>query len=310
MSDETIKRKYIKSLIEDAGLATAINNFQNILDVIRNNVFNAPKFDRYSKLRIMTCPGIISSIDTLRGINELCEIKDFPDVYLLIRKLRDNLFLDLFLFEVQKSFERIPNHSFKHVDLNNIDEVMKSLDEFYSLCVRVETSKDELNAINKWKENELLMMGNSVDGKEYFYYNKYILYLRCNNEYFNDCYDSFLKELLSNVGLKLNDYAHSNSESMLVNRQKSFVVLKDIKETLINIEHLFLITLFFVDSTLFSSDDYLDYIECNLVPPEGSQYWINGYILEALIDIKLNNKELFQFMIDHNKYSMNINGNK
>lgn len=48
VSNETIKRKYIKTLIGDTGLATAINNFQNILDVIWSNVFNAPKFDRYS----------------------------------------------------------------------------------------------------------------------------------------------------------------------------------------------------------------------------------------------------------------------
>lgn len=304
------RRKYIASITEEVGLKSTIEYFQNVLEVIWNNVFKMPKFESYLKQRIRTCPGIVSSIKTLQGINELCEIEDFPDAYLLIRKMRDNLFFDLFLFEMQKSFEQIPDASFKDIDLKDADEMMKALHKYNSLCIDLETNKNEFKAIDKWRSNKLLMSNNEDKSKrEYFQFNKYISYLENNNEDFSECYKLFLEECFSKMNLKLNDYAHSNSESAMINKQKPIVVLCDIKDTLTNLEHLFLVSLFFVDSTLFSSDDYGDYIEENMVPPEGSQYWINGYIQEVMMDIKSKNNDLFRFMTGHNKYSMNIDVN-
>ena len=305
IDERAFKRKQIASLIEKVGLRTVIDNFQNVLDAIWSNVFSTPKLDSYLKKRLRTCPGIIASINTLQGIDELCEIEDYPDAFLLIRKLRDNLFLDLFLFEAQKTFERIPSDSFGHIDLNNEDEVMKMLDSYYMLCVNAEMTNDELKAINKWKNNELLM-SNDKYKREFFQFDKYKSYLKNHNEDFNECNNKFLDEHFSKMNNKLNDYAHSNSESVMICRQKPANVLNDIKETLVNLEHLFLISLFFVDSTLLESDDYGDYIESNMTPPEGSQYWVNGYILDAFMDIKCINIDLFDYLIKHNEYSMKI----
>lgn len=303
--ERMIKRNNLQLIIKKVGLSSTISNFINVLNVIWDNVFRTIKLDSYIKPRIRTCPGIISSIDTLYGINELCEIGDYADVYLLIRRLRDNLFLDLFLLEAQKNFEKIPSDAFRGVDLNNVDEVINALLKYNSACVDLETSNKELNAINKWKENKLLMSKDSDKG-EFFQFHKYVSYLKDNNKDFSECYKAFLEELFSKMRQKLNDYVHSNSESVMKNNQKPVEVLIDIRETLIQLEHLFLVALFFVDSTLFSSEDYGYYIENGETPPEGSQYWINGYISEAFADIKSNNKDLFMFLIEHNNYCMNI----
>lgn len=299
------KRKIIATTIKTVGLESVITNFKNILDAIWTNVFKFIKLDRYKKPRVRTCPGIIASINTLNGINELCEIEDYPDAYLLIRKLRDNLFLDLFLFEAQKVFEKMPSSSFKDIDFNNIDETMKMLDDFFNQRIKIETTREELEIIDKWKTGQLLM-SNSKDKKEYFQFDKYREYLISNNNDFSKCYYRFLKERFSTLGLKLNDYTHSNSETIMTLKEKPSIVLNDVKETLTELEHLFLVSLFFVDSVLFSSEDYEEYIENGITPPQDSQYWVNGYILEALQDIKTKNKDLFDFMVSHNNYSMRI----
>lgn len=301
-----IKRKQVISLMNKTGITSAISSFQNILNVVWDNVFYTPKFDSHLKNRIRTCPGTISSIDTLYGVNELCEIEDFSDVYLLIRKIRDNLLLDLFLFEAQKSFENDPNNSFIGIDLNNVNEMVKALNDYHIKCIDMEITKEELKAINMWKDDELLMSKNRIK-QEHFQYSKYLAYLQKNNEDFGECFDKFLKDRFDKMDLKLNDYAHSNGESLMINKQEPTKVLCDIKETLVDLEQLFIISLFFIDSTLFVSSDYMDYVECGMAPPEGSQYWVNGYIQDILIKINSDNTDLFTFLIDHNNNLMKIN---
>lgn len=300
-----IKRKQSASLMEKTGITSTISSFQNILNVVWNNVFCTPKFDSHLKNRIRTCPGTISSIDTLRGINKLCEIEDFSDVYLLIRKIRDNLLLDLFLFEAQKSFEKDQNNPFIGIDLNNANEMVKALNDYHAMCIATEITKEDLKAINMWKDDELLTSKNRIK-QEHFQYSKYLAYLRENNEDFGECFNKFLIDRFDKMDLKLNDYVHSNSESLMINKQEPTKVLCDIKETLIDLEQLFIISLFFIDSTLFVSSDYMDYVECGMTPPKGSQYWVNGYIQDILIEINSDNRDLFTFLIDHNNNSMKI----
>lgn len=300
------KRKQFKNIIKTTGLKTTINTFQNILDAIWSNVFSTPKFDSYLKPRIRTCPGISSSIDTLNGINELCEIADFPDAYLLMRKLRDNLFLDLFLFEAQKNFEKVPDDLFTNIDFSNVEEFVNALNDYNLWCIKKELNTEELIAINKWKNDELLMSNGADYKRNYFQFSRYLSYINDNNKDFNICYTNFLKESFSKMGLELNDYAHSNGTSAIIINEKPQNVLFNIKKVLIRLERLFIISLFFIDSSLLSSDDYGDYIECNMTPPEGSQYWINGYIKDVFLEIKRNNKSLFKYLVEHNKYLMDI----
>ncbi|MDP3443705.1 MAG: hypothetical protein Q8T08_12670 [Ignavibacteria bacterium] len=56
-----------------------------------------------------------------------------------------------------------------------------------------------------------------------------------------------------------------------------------------------------VDSSLISSTDYIDHLDCNLEPPEDSQYSIAGFI-QDYIDIKIHklHPELKQYLIDNN----------
>ena len=59
---------------------------------------------------------------------------------------------------------------------------------------------------------------------------------------------------------------------------------KELLDSLLNDMRLITVTFMFL-LTLCSplsimSSDYIDYLECNMTPPEGSQYWVAPYITE------------------------------
>lgn len=62
-----------------------------------------------------------------------------------------------------------------------------------------------------------------------------------------------------------------------------------------------------VDSTLISSTDYINHLDCNLEPPEDSQYFIASFI-QDFIDSKVSklHPELKQYLKDNNINGMKI----
>lgn len=85
---------------------------------------------------------------------------------------------------------------------------------------------------------------------------------------------------------RLNDYVHSNgisyyNQNIIAYRSNE---LKELLISLLNDMRLITVTFMFL-LTLCSplsimSSDYIDYLECNKTPPEGSQYWVAPYITE------------------------------
>lgn len=96
-----------------------------------------------------------------------------------------------------------------------------------------------------------------------------------------------LKQFFDNIGKRLNNYVHSNGFSFY---NTGYSIYKDFKaslESLINnakyitISFLFLLILSSPSSIM--SMDYIDYCECGLIPPEGSQYTVAPFV-EKFID--------------------------
>mgnify|MGYP004687839687 FL=1 len=57
---------------------------------------------------------------------------------------------------------------------------------------------------------------------------------------------------------------------------------KELIESLQNIVDIFLSILAVIDSIKFHSSDYLDALEMNVDPPEGSQYWVCPIIVDYM----------------------------
>ena len=91
------QRKYRKSLLERVEFYKRVDSFSEFVDRILLMAVSCLTFLSYAKKRPCYTIGLNATLSTLEGIKELCEIGDVVDGFVLLRKARDNLFLDLFL---------------------------------------------------------------------------------------------------------------------------------------------------------------------------------------------------------------------
>ena len=95
-----------------------------------------------------------------------------------------------------------------------------------------------------------------------------------------------MQNYFDTIERRLNDYVHSNgisyyNQNIIAYRNNE---LKELFDSLLNDMRLITVTFMFL-LTLCSplsimSSDYVDCLECNMTPPEGSQYWVAPYITE------------------------------
>ena len=68
-----------------------------------------------------------------------------------------------------------------------------------------------------------------------------------------------------------------------------------------------MVTLLMIHSSLISSTDYVDYLDCGLEPPEDCQYIVAPFV-QDFINKKVArlHPELKQYLKDNNNYKMKI----
>ena len=303
-----VKPNFLKA-IKESGLYKTAEDFANLLDYISSRIFSTPKFESYAKKRILSCYGIDASVYSLRGIIELCRIGDFVDSMMIIRKIRDNLFLDLFLIRCSDDWDDsdVSMPDLEEV-IKNPDALLQMLSDFNLKQIEYENTNQYKTAIKKWREGKLLNNADSTTKREFFQFTKYLKYLK-EDESFRLCCDEYLKTYFDSLDVLLNDFTHSNSPSnlnnyFLVNNYKEH--FKKIESALELLQNLFIISMFFVDSRYFHTEDYENCIEFTHDNPEGLQYNVISDIVEIFEKIKSENPNLHNFLVEHNKYSMKI----
>ena len=93
-----------------------------------------------------------------------------------------------------------------------------------------------------------------------------------------------LKSYFDALGYRLNNYVHSNGVTFYnrnVNSYQGQALQKQLEALLenmrsITITFLFLLTL--LSPLSIMSTDYIDYLDCNAIPPDGSQYWVAPFV--------------------------------
>lgn len=112
---------------------------------------------------------------------------------------------------------------------------------------------------------------------------------------------------------RLNDYVHNNSTffssyNYISARDKNLGKhLKNINIRTSYISSLFLVLLLMIESSLIASTDYIDHLECDMQPPEGSQYFVANFI-QDFINKKVSkiHPELKEYLKDNNIQGMKI----
>lgn len=193
-----------------------------------------------------------SAIRTLQSIRICCEYGNIADANTLLRKYRDDLFFYLYIVSVGVNYDWLKADN--------------------------EINKHEAN-IGSWINNSL----NNLHISEML---KYIARTPKTNEAVKK-YN--LQKSFDRIGKELNNFVHANGISYYnIPYQKfgfdGFVTAESVTENLIhNIKYFTVTFIFLITMTkqvFVMSDDYIDYLDCNMTPPDGCQYWVAPFIID------------------------------
>ncbi len=250
---------------------------------------------------------IDSSAQTLRSIKLCCSIGSFSDANTLIRKLRDDLIQYVYVHTIINARKSFNEDDLQNIKFDNPEEFANSITN-----IRLNSSlTDDEKALSAWFSNTVSDLDRPIRKKLEFENYMKVLKQNSNIAHILEVYN--LVDYWEILRTKLNDYVHNNgikftSQNSIRNNDKNLEIhLKNIKFRTSYISSFFVIALLMVDSSLISSTDYIDHLDCDLEPPEDSQYFIAGFMQE-FIDTKVNNlhPEIKQYLIENNINGMRI----
>jgi hypothetical protein len=215
---------------------------------------------------------------------DCCVHGAFSDANTLVRKLRDDLLLFIYLLEVIDS-----RNPFSET-LENDDEIL----------------------IHAWLSNSMDKLKPKLNGQLKF--DTYMTRLKKNvhistilSQYnLEDYWNSRLRKTLNNY-VHNNGIANAFQNIIYINNPNVETCLRNIDYRVGFVSSLFLVLLIMIDPSIIASTDYVDYLDMGQEPPENSQYLVAGLIQEFIDKrvVKLH-PELKQYLIDKNKYGMQI----
>lgn len=211
---------------------------------------------------------IMSAYKTLDSIHACCELANFSDAHILIRRYREDLFF--YLFIIVYGDEMLREHS--NVNVKSTNET-KIIEEWLDGTVQ---------GVN-FTLHILKYIGNSTVLKKVV-----------------DRYD--LQESLEKIGTQLNNYVHWNGRAYY-NYHGGFPTNTDINEKIDSMIKLldeitvtFVFLLFIIKPGLVMSSDYTDYMDMGVTPPKDSEYFVAPFIEDYL---KNNSKRLGKDIIEY-----------
>ncbi len=248
-----------------------------------------------------------NSIQTLRSIKLCCSIGSFADANTLIRRLRDDLLLFVYILEVVNG-----RKSFIEKDLENLNLSSKEMftESFSNLALNPILTDDE-KAVEAWLTNKVSELSREVKKKISF--ENYITFLKKNQNLIKILVDYNLQEYWKTLSKNLNNYVHNNGRKFTAdnlvkhNNEDLKVYLNNINIRSSYITTFFLVLLTMVESALISSTDMIDYLDCDIEPPKDCQYEIAPFI-QKYIDNKVVKLHpcLKAFLNDKNSHGMKI----
>lgn len=195
-----------------------------------------------------------SATRTMESIRFCCMNANFADAYSLLRKYRDDLFYYLYLFAVADNSDLT-----QYVDVQQLSE-------------------DEKN-IWDWAHNR----------QRGLHISSVLKCIALHPSVRKTVKEFQLKDSFDKLADKLNNYVHSNGYQFYNEAYERLVLKHKIKKeckefgeaaVFITVSFLFLVVL--INPMLIMSYDYVDYLEADDSPPEGSQYWVAPFVSDFL----------------------------
>ena len=203
-------RKHRVFLLKSIGFYNQIEDFSELVQRISQQNFASPKFLNY-KNGILCLPlGMDASVYSLKGIVELCEIGDLVDAFILVRKIRDNLYSDLFF--LSEALNNRPNNyeCDKSLLKMNQQELEEEMLKYASAVLEAEDKNENIQNINRWLNNEYSCNEKHNIRGSVFSFSNYKSCIENKNHELKECHNKYLKPLFDDLGNNLNNYVHSN----------------------------------------------------------------------------------------------------
>jgi hypothetical protein len=218
-----------------------IKQFSDFYELLSDNVFRFISSGTTTPFNIDSYM-FMSMQGTLDSISEILSKGRINDSYALLRKYYDSVIINIYTAIYLEE-----NRSFENFIVQKIDRWLKG-----------EETLPEYRVMSQYiRDSKKLAPINDLLYKDETYKN---LRNRCNDHtHYNYYYN-----------LILND-----GKVYIVNRLKH---LDCLKLDLQNIFILHLSYLFYLNDFYMSSSDYVDYLDCDMTPVEGSEYWVAPYV--------------------------------
>ena len=250
---------------------------------------------------------IDSSSQTLKSIKLCCSIGSFSDANTLIRKLRDDLIQYIYVLNIISLRKPFLEESVGKIRIDDPEEFANSI---LNLKFNNVITDDE-QAVKGWFKNSVSDLPKPIKRKLEF--ENYMNVLKQNDNIKHILIEYNLQEYWGNLRKRLNNYVHNNGLSFPTHNSISAydkdlpIHLKNINIRTSYISSIFLVLLLMIESSLISSTDYIDHLDCDMQPPEDSQYFVASFV-QDFIDKKVAtiHPELKQYLKDNNINGMKV----
>ncbi|MEK4978166.1 hypothetical protein [Bacillus sp. FSL K6-6540] len=269
------KSNIIKAHPEFNNIITLFDYYIKLIDRITDLINNTiVMFILKEKSYLYQHDHLESAMYTLKSIKECVSIGNFSDANILIRKLNDDLFFYLFVLELDN------NHQIIFSDQADKKEL--------------ELFTKNLNFLIKWNNNNL----------KDFYISRHALSYIKKNKTVNDLINKYkLEEEWRIINKKLNNFVHNNGRNYcrqnykILSSNEIDQVFIELRNKVSFILNIVVVLLVLIKPHYIMSMDHIMFLDSNMTPPEGSQYWIASFI-QDFFDEHLNqyNPELKIFL--------------
>ena len=206
---------------------------------------------------------------TMGSIISCCEYGCIADANTLLRKYRDDLFFYLYIlvFDSEKKS-------------NSASEILPEIER----------------NIESWLQNELKNLNISM-----------VLKAIALSSDLNDAVKKYkLKSDFDRISKRLNNFVHSNGYwfyNQTAGGYKDTELATEMSKICNDAKYVTVVFIFLVmlSSPLATmSTDYIDYLDCGIQPPDGSQYWVAPFIQEFLVENEsLISENCLQYLRDN-----------
>lgn len=249
-----------------------------------------------------------SATQTLRSIQLCCSIGSFADANTLIRKLRDDLIMFVYILRVIDQRKPFVEDDIQQTDTTDAERFAASFSN-----LRFNTNlTDHEKAVAAWLGNKVHELPPRLRLKMLSFEN-YMNFLKQHSNVKEILTNYQLQEYWEQLRHKLNNYVHNNgwqftAHNLIHPWDKNLDAhLKNICIRTSYITTFFLVLITMVDATFISSSDMVDCLNCGIEPPENCQYDIAPFIQEYIDkEVVRIHPELKQYLRDNNSHGMKI----